>query len=115
MSADIAADARALPPGKTPERIDVRASETRLLVLDCAMLLREGERIEVATGAGGTPAGLTVGAVRARQARFVEMQVRAPAAGDGRATWRDYLLTAKLRTTRGQSLQACVTLRVHRE
>lgn len=114
MADDLVADARALPAGKAPERIEVRAGETRVVLIDCAPLLREGELIEAATGAATTPSGVTVGAVRTRQARYVEAQLRAPAGADIK-TWRDYLLTARLRTTRGQSLQACVTLRVHRE
>ncbi|ODU07985.1 MAG: hypothetical protein ABS84_14845 [Rubrivivax sp. SCN 71-131] len=116
MPADLHAHAAARPAGQAPERVDLRAGEERTLLLDCRALLGTGELIESAPAATATPAGLRVSTVRSRAGTHVELSARCPAIGEMRgAPWRDYLVTARLRTTRGQVLQAALTLRVHAE
>lgn len=113
MPADPTPHARALPPGKTPERVTMRAGEERALLIDCSALLSDGERIESAAAAQAQPAGLRVmGATRVRaSAGTIEVILRAMSADDARAR-SDYRLTCALRTTRGQRLSAVVGVRV---
>ena len=115
MPADMTPHAHAVPAGREPERVAVRVGEDRTLLIDCAALLSDGERIASCVAAMAQPPGLRVtGAPRVRPGSLIEMSVRAPAAAEVK-TWRDYSLSARVRTTRGQVLSAIVTVRVHRE
>lgn len=116
MSADLHAHAAARAPGQAAERVDLRAGEDRTLLLDCRALLGAGELIEAAPAASATPAGLRAAVVRTRAGTHLELSARCPTTAELRgAPWRDFLVTARLRTTRGQVLQAALTLRVHAE
>lgn len=115
MTAATLPHARAVPAGHEPERIAMRAGEDRTLLIDCAPLLAEGERVDGIAGASVHPAGLRVTRTpRMRSGGLAELSVRAPAATEIR-TWRDFALSARLRTSKGQSLALVVTVRVYRE
>lgn len=107
---------RALPAGRELDRVAMRCAEERTLLVDCAPLLADGERIDSVTQAQAQPAGVrVVGQLRARPGgALVEVPVRTPAAHDVK-TWRDFSVSARLRTSRGQHLVMAFTVRVHRE
>lgn len=109
-----APDAKAHRPGQNPERIDLRVSEQRRVLIDCSELLGNGELVQSATAALVNPGGVRVTDVSGRNGNCVAATVRTPAGEDIRA-WRDFLMSIRFATTRDQTLTAAITLRVHKE